>query len=321
MKIFKEIKVYNFSFKNEEQSIFLLKGTYIFECWGAAGGQSPHELTEHGCDTTKGKGGYTKGYIKLTEDRTFYIYVGEKGLTGSKEIFNSNNNSLVDGGGGATDIRIVGGEWFLFDSLKSRIMVAGGGGNGERYCGGDGGGINGTINSYNISNAFFTTQGTQISGGKKGEYWDDNKAYYGHGSDGRFGFSGDGYCTGKDSNVICDLGAAGGSGYYGGGGTPLKGSGGGGSSFISGHPGCNAIDITSTEFNIQHTNQPNHYSNLIFFKSETIAGNQYMYSPDNEYVIGNDSNGFARITELKEVTVTCEQNNENHLLLILILLL
>ncbi|MFR6022531.1 MAG: glycine rich domain-containing protein [Clostridia bacterium] len=30
-------------------------------------------------------------------------------------------------GGGATDIRLVSGEWNDFESLKSRIMVAGGG--------------------------------------------------------------------------------------------------------------------------------------------------------------------------------------------------
>ena len=315
MKIYKKLSIHNFSFTNSQQSIRLTKGTYIFECWGASGALENFPIVEHGCDVTKGKGGYTKGYITLKRDQTLYIYVGEKGSTAVKEVFNSNNNSTVNGGGGATDIRTVDGDWFLFDSLKSRIMVAGGGGNGERYCGGDGGGVNGTFFSYNTSVAFFTTSGTQTSGGLRGEFRDGNHAYYGHGTDGRFGFSGNGYCN--DNGISrCDLGPAGGSGYYGGGGTSMKGSGGGGSSFISGHPGCDAIEESSTEYNIVHTHQPNHYSELVFFNSETIAGNQYMYSPDNKYVLGNDLNGFARITHIEEMIISCHLKEMNALPLI-----
>ena len=301
MKIF---QIYDFNFKGNPEFITLSKGVYIFECWGAAG----HNLTDYDIETngtvSLARGGYVKGYIQLNKTTTFYIYVGEKGNQRYNPVFNGNNDNTVIKGGGATDIRLIGGDWFLFDSLKSRIIVAGAGGSGERYFGGDGGGLNGTSN-YPFPHA---SPGTQTSGGIGQSYWASG-LYYGHGSNGSFGRAGNGYCHDKDPKASCDYGPGGGSGYYGGGGMTYLGSGGGGSSFISGHPGCDAITKDSTSNNIIHTGQPNHYSKLVFYNTEMFAGNQEFMSPDHKMGIGHLGNGFARITRLTPFFQTCRSSS------------
>lgn len=62
--------------------------------------------------------------------------------------------------------------------------------------------------------------------------------------------------------------AGGGSGYYGGGSLYTSG-GGGGSSFISGYPGCNAMNASGV-----HTGQPVHFSGLQFTNTVMLGGDQ-----------------------------------------------
>ena len=78
-----------------------------------------------------------------------YFYVGGLGKTSISESHTLIQNEFNSGtgttgqqynpsrywgtGGGATDVRLVGGTWNSFSSLKSRIMVAGSGGG--RYIG------------------------------------------------------------------------------------------------------------------------------------------------------------------------------------------
>lgn len=89
-------------------------GYYKFECWGAQGSGGPNT----------GRGGYTSGVKRLNAGDTFYIYVG--GNQG-KQGWNGGGISLDNyyTGGGATDIRLVPGEWNNEEGLRSRIMVAG----------------------------------------------------------------------------------------------------------------------------------------------------------------------------------------------------
>ncbi len=101
----------------------LYDGTYQIELWGASGGGPS--------DTSSGQGAYTKGAIHLKKGDTFYVYVGEKGKNNRKESFNGGGYGGAGSGwsgGGATDIRLIHGEWDNLEGLKSRIMVAGGGG-------------------------------------------------------------------------------------------------------------------------------------------------------------------------------------------------
>lgn len=265
------------------------------ETWGAQGGNTT--LTSYG--GTGGKGSYASGVIGLNADKKIYIYVGGKGTDGNNSrdttlnaggYNGGGNNGSLDSaspaGGGATDIRLTNGLWNNFESLKSRIMVAGaGGGSGISNVGAPGG-----VNSGVYGN-LYGGNGTSTSGGAAGTgYSHDSKA-----TSGTFGVGGNSgsYVTG-----------AGGAGFYGGGGgnhyTPItSGGGGGGSSFISGHNGCNAISENSTAANITHTSQSVHYSGLKFTQTVMKAGNEVMPSHDGKSTMtGNSGNGYAKITYL-----------------------
>ncbi|BCS85838.1 fimbrillin family protein [Prevotella herbatica] len=268
--ISKTISVANFDYTGNMQSYTIpLNGTYKIECWGAQGGPN-------GC-----KGGYTSGEIKQTEGSVLYIYVGQKGQTcpgfstggagwngGGNANTTASTAATRGGGGGATDIRTISGIWNNSNSLKSRIMVAGGGGGiGQSYyalygyAGGISGGYIGSIGPAGKG-------GTQLLGGAGGY---DSK--YGTAFSGGFGYGGQGLA----------FGSGGGGGYYGGGGGVQSdsgdGAGGGGSSYISGHSDCAVYSLIYT-----------------FSKTIIIDGNTSMPSPSGGTETGHTGNGYARIT-------------------------
>jgi hypothetical protein len=278
------------------------------ECWGASGGNH----------ATSGKGGFVSGVINITTPITMYIYVGGIGILGSetnkKGGWNGGGNiyaepQVVDenySGGGATDIRLVNGNWDSFNSLKTRIIVAAGGGGGIIYqkgsCptyGGHAGGLIAPRNYSRTRDDIYIEGATQIAGSKSiktvGETMDIP------GTDGLFGKGGTGGYWG----------GGGGAGYYGGAGgsnRPKKTAnesasenggeiaGGGGSSFISGHTGCNAINSSSTESKITHTGSPNHYSGKVFTNTVMKAGNESMPKPTGGTETGHSGNGYCIIT-------------------------
>ena len=110
----------------------------------------------------------------------------------------------------------------------------------------------------------------------------------GHGKGGTQTRGGDGYDKGGFGkgggrvNSGQSGNGGGGGGYYGGGSSTIINDygGGGGSSFISGHPECDAIDISYTEENPKHTGQPVHFSGLRFIDTLMISGNKEMPSPN-----------------------------------------
>ncbi|EAX89183.1 hypothetical protein TVAG_195590 [Trichomonas vaginalis G3] len=167
------------------------------------------------------------------------------------------------GGGGASDIRLLPGDYANFTSLKSRIIVAAGAGGPDT---GDLGGPAGSLEGFN-SNNNHGNGGTQTSGGRG----------YVNGSFGKGG--------GNPSKLDASGNGAGGSGYFGGGSSKNSHDygGGGGSSFISGYPGCVAITEDSTENSIKFRTgefTSIHYSGLKFEKSLIIDGNHQMPSPN-----------------------------------------
>ena len=295
--------VFNFDYTADVQSFTApIKGTYKIEAWGASGGDvTINDVTYQG-----GLGGYTSGTINLEKNQKLYIYVGgspsnyEGGYNGGAKG-GSETDGKYTGGGGATDIRIVDGNWNDFNSLKSRIMVAAGGGGTGKYLdspliGGASGGLigySGNIISGDNHIHEVATGGSQTSYGVGSNFLCNSK----------FGYAVD----------ACDsYGTGGGSGYYGGGSgisTPDNvSSGAGGSSFISGHNGCDAIKEESTENNIIHTGESIHYSGLYFTNTVMIDGNGYNWTTekgnflkmpshvDNTTMTGNHGNGFAKIT-------------------------
>ena len=274
-------QVWEFSYTGTPQTVTLGPGTYLFEAWGAqGGGGDPNDLTK---GSRAGKGGYTKGVITLTATNTFYVYVGGEGSPHSVGGYNGGGSSLRkredapiwgNSGGGATDFRLVGGSPDNINGLRSRIMVAGGGGGSDDYTadyagepygtndgtGGDGGGLTG---GYGLANGIPSIGGGTQNGTA-------NSAGYECGSFGK----------GGEAAITAD-GGGGGGGYYGGNGSDHNNSGGGGgSSFISGHPGCNAVNASGI-----HTGQPDHYSGLVFTDTVMESGVRL-------------GNGFAKITRL-----------------------
>ena len=287
-------------------------GNYKIELWGARGGNFGSYLG--------GYGAYTTGNIELQKGDTLYFYVGSMG-SDTMALGGYNGGGTLPGeqmkygraGGGATDVRLVDGNWNDFESLKSRIMVAAGGG-GANYRsegygegnGGSGGGLIGydgiSVNSTNSYGHGFATGGTQTTGGKFS--WTGTQVSP-KVPDGSFGYGG--------GSTTLSVQGGGGGGYYGG-ASNQHGGGGGGSSFISGHAGCEAILLSSTESNIVSSGNSEHYSGKKFTNTLMIDGNGYswtnektnlelMPNPDGgEYAsgYGNLGNGFAKITNLIE---------------------
>ena len=201
----------------------------------------------------------------------------------------SNNCS---GAGGATDVRLVGGSWNDPTGLKSRIMVAAGGGGYNSYQSKYPGGPGGTLIGISGSGDSPRTGGSQTTGGV------GNAAS----RNGSFGIGGYGD----------NWGGGGGGGYWGGAGGNNSSTGNGGSSgssFISGHLGCVAILSDSSLSPRNDSNEvacadgttditcSYHYSGKIFTNTVMIAGNQSMPTHDgSSTVTGNKDNGYAKIT-------------------------
>lgn len=311
--------VANYSYTgNYEEFIVPNDGTYKIELWGAQGGGS------YG-----GLGGYTSGNIYLDKDDKLFVYVGGyNDRSVFDTVFNGGGDAVAESsvsghenrytpGGGATDVRLTSGPWNNFESLKSRIMVAGAGGGG--YFGGGaqsalygaaGGGLTGYNGVISITTDTFTltesTGGTQTAGGNGGESsYIPSTSYDGNGFNGGFGYGGGGQDMYK---------SGGGSGYYGGGSSgvtrPRAGSGAGGSSFISGHSGCNAVSNESSSSSIIHTGNSQHYSGYVFSNTIMIDGAGYNWTtnigskinmPTHDglsTMTGNTGNGHAKITYL-----------------------
>ncbi|HBH3652814.1 TPA: hypothetical protein KSK13_003478 [Clostridioides difficile] len=152
---------WNFVRKSEGQIITLNPGKYKLECWGARGGA--YGTPPSSGSYYYGYGGYSCGELILKKETVLYVFVGFDGKKGNS--FNGGGYGASASGGGATDIRLVGGSWDNEQGLLSRIIVAGGGGGTiDRYEGGNGGGLNGgTGRDFNGAPAH---GGTQYEGGK-----------------------------------------------------------------------------------------------------------------------------------------------------------
>ncbi len=248
-------------------------GLYQITLYGASGGNS-------NISAGWGTGGMTTGKIYLQSGTTLYFYVGGAGKAGAGTDtggFNGGGNGIGTtsndggGGGGATDVRVGG------TALINRIMVAGGGGGhndnastqGSAY--GNGGGLTGGEGNYHPSTA------VSYAGGGGGQTFggagSTNKTPAQNGSFGQGGNSG----INDDGHV----GGGGGGGYYGGGGSVWHAGAGGGSSFISGYPGCDAVNQYGA-----HTGTSTHFSGYTFFDANMTTG-------------GRAGNGCAVLTAIQ----------------------
>ncbi|EAX93438.1 hypothetical protein TVAG_137230 [Trichomonas vaginalis G3] len=211
-------------------------------------------------------------------------------------------------GGGSSDVRLYANETFDWSdplSLRSRILVAGGGGGSEwpNSRGGHGGGLEGGKGYSNCQSVLRTDcpnsisgGGTQIAGGSAAPTFRNLVGY-----PGLFGISPVNYTS-------IDIGGIGGNGYYSGGSIDLAGAGGGGSSFISGYEGCVALNSSLNE-NPSPTRSSIHYSGIKFFNPIMIQGNNdmplYYQSSTDKWSIGNKNRGAIRITIISLKKCTC----------------
>ena len=296
-------KVTNFDYTGGEQTYAVpASGYYKIEAWGAQGGSS---ILDGGTRDVSGKttcvqdgtgkcaggnGAYTQGTIYLNKNETLHLYVGGKGATGVENGTaqggyngggtgdNDHNDDEANGaGGGATDIRLVGGTWNDDTSLNSRIMVAAGGsGSADVWSGLPGGDLRSSNTNAVGSSSTSVALATQTTGYK-------------------FGIGQDGIYVRKNY----PLSGAGG-GYYGGfstdDGSTFDNRGSGGSSFISGFAGVDAITSASSRI---HTANTIHYSGKYFINSTMELG-------------ANEGNGKATITYISKTEPERENTRLNN---------
>ena len=283
---------YDFAYTGTIQEFKTLeKGNYLIETWGASGGDNYNSqyltANSHG-----GRGGYSSGIISLDKDTTLYIVVGGRGKYGTNYIaggFNgggSGGQNASGSGGGATDVRLISGTT-EFESLKSRIMVAGGGGGSDDYgactqncslsndgSGGAGGGI--------------TSEGAYIDGILHTRY-----------SAGQLPVNTINFSNNTVNTSILGIGEAGsatdtgggGGGYYGGVATKHNNGGAsGGSSYVSGHIGCVSInykdnlslDDTYSKYEEKYQYQGEFYVTVVDNNYETTGSPQI---PNSDFYI------------------------------------
>ena len=290
---------YGILFEYEEKeyySIRLAPGKYRIELWGAQGGHVSFE---------GGQGAYTAGTLSLDQYQTLYFYVGSAGEIDGSGGYNGGGDSSVKctnqgfcaasycgAGGGATDVRLVKGKWSESKSLKSRIMVAAGGGGCTNYQnpelreapGSPGGALQALNGSYSECSSpncaseadpiFLAVGGSQICGG-----YSNTEV-----SEGGLGYGG-------TVQGILKGGGGGGTASW-----SRFGTGSGGSSFISGYPGCHAFQSANDDSPSMISNI--HYSKIVFTNSIMLGGNESIPSPSGNAENGHHGNGAAKITIL-----------------------
>jgi hypothetical protein len=292
-------------------SVTLEPGRYDLEVWGAQGGND----TTYPTTCFGGRGGYSKGTVQLNSKTTLYVYVGGSG-TGST----SGGTWGSTGGGGGTDIRLQNGLWNDANGLKTRIIVAGGGGgrHGQNYeqiegfIGNDGGGT--TAPTF-TARGFTNTGATQTSGGTSTHSTYAGSFGYANPNNNGNTNSKEGYNGGSRGTDRWANGGAGG-GWWGGTSSHVTGSGGSGFVYTSSNSQCSAP------------------SNYYLSNAATFSGNTNFLSPYGGYETGHRGNGFARITNLNPYPTpsidyyrlcdhycSCRVNRRNNLFITLISLI
>lgn len=292
-----EIKIgdiLNCPYSGAAKSIILPTGRYRLEVWGAMGGYRSSA-------TYAGKGGYAVGTLTLTDKTTtLYLYAGGAGnaAPGSATIkvggFNGGGYRYqYNGGGGGSDIRIGS------DSLYARVIVAGGGGSDGAitkkgmYGGGETGGSStesygsygyGGTQTGNSSGSYITTAQPTTGGTSS------SNVYSGFGFGGMGVYSSSGYA------------GAGGGGWYGGTGSYPDSS---GDDDRGGGGGSGYIYTSSTAGNYPSGCLLN--SAYYLSDASMISGNASMTLADGTTAIGNNRNGYVRITVLEAKSSTIYQ--------------
>ena len=240
-----------FAYTGSIQTYTIPVGIYTIsiDAKGAQGGIAGATLGS----SAAGKGGRVQGLLAVTPGTVLNIFVGGCGQAGSSSGgtggWNGGGTGVSyasswsgGGGGGATDIRIGG------TALSNRVIVAAGGGGTGYYtanrCGGDGGGLIGSVGCTS-GTGVAGGGGTQVTGGGAGTF-----SGWTSGVSGGLGVGGNSAASGGY------ISGGGGGGYFGGGGGCCSGGGGGSSytdpSMVSvvhtpgNNAGCGTITIVDS---------------------------------------------------------------------------
>jgi len=265
---------YDFAYSKTEQIFIAPKtGTYKIETWGAQG-EDWSGLGGCSSDITTiqkvpgGQGGYSVGYIELSENQKLYVYVGKKGG-------NQNPTGLTSsgpGGGEATYILEKSGNLKDLENNISNIIIVSGGGGGSEWCGGQGGAGGGYIGNSGLhGTSLNATGGTQTAGGKStgiNSNSETTEIYNGS-------FGQGGYTVGGD-------GGQGGNGFYGGGASDFSYGGGGGSGYIGNTSLSNKAMYC---YNCKESSEENTKTISTICEEETLTEK-----------CAKKGNGYARIT-------------------------
>ncbi|EAX87858.1 glycine-rich protein, putative [Trichomonas vaginalis G3] len=145
-------------YESKPYHIELPEGYYLFELWGCSSAFYPQDPVTY----PSTNGAYAQGHILLHSNFEFYLHVCHKGEFQMLNYSYGGGGPGQLGGGGATDIRLLPGNYDNYTSLKSRIIVAAGAGASDTS---DVGGPGGTIEGFN-SKRDYGKGGTQTSGGQ-----------------------------------------------------------------------------------------------------------------------------------------------------------
>ena len=318
--------------------VSLPRGVYKISLWGAQGGSSRTVNDYAFLADSGGRGAFVSGKIKIFYDSKFFLYVGGQGEdlavkdanAFGRGGFNGGGDGGYDvnetfgesnsGGGGASDVRLIGED--SIEGYKSRIIVAGGGGSrlahnftskyridskGVRYDFSVIPGDAGTLEGFSTNS--FTVAGTQTSGcfgkGENGVNVDKYMAEKG----GSIGGGGGGYYGGSHINAS-EVGNI----------TEIESSGAGGSSFVSGCKGCNAVSRLPLN-QVVHTNQNKHFSSLYFFDITMKSGKDEFKSPSDTDETGHHGNGAISITYIsKVIPISCMYRRKNSIGMIMVMI-
>lgn len=273
-----------FTYTGGIQYIDLLPGIYKLEAYGASGG-SGYGAGLHTRGSIAGLGGYTSGKITFKTATRLYIQVGGKGVYGSGSNSYGGPNGGYNGGGaggdsssgsggGATDFRFISGSWNDSDSLKSRILVAGGAGGADNPSGES---VGSEDDGSGGSGGGLTAQGCWINGSYDSSYAGSQS------SGGNFGY-------GASVSVDTDSGGAGGGWYGGKVSNHCNGGGGGGSSYLAGYSGCSTTYLTSHQKGVKFSdgvlntgvNNGNGYAIVTLVQALILRANSNYYKNSKE---------------------------------------
>ena len=132
-------------------TVNLNSGTFLVEAWGSAG--SFQQLPSG--NSIPGLGGYSSGVLEVKRSLTLYLFIGSISFFNSMFKYKPSSNEFFGIGGGSSDVRLYANKSFDWSdplSLRSCILVAGGGGGAEwpNSVGGHGGGLEGGLSLIHI---------------------------------------------------------------------------------------------------------------------------------------------------------------------------